>query len=250
MTTGAPARSVGRAGGRAEARYKSLQQVWWRRMRRRVVLALLIFLVVLVAPLLFLAVQTHKSAWWFDAGVMVGAAMAFWLAAKDSPPEHIERWRTGFQGEQLTAKALKKMPSEWTVLHDLDAGKRGNLDHVLVGPGGVFLLDSKLFVGRTAIEDGIVRVRRYEDPDLSYVADGLPQRMRALARQVHDQVKVAAKVSVWVQPLVVLWGEFDAGEIDDTGVTYLHGSRLREWVLGQPQRLPNTGVERVLRAVA
>jgi hypothetical protein len=106
---------------------------------------------------------------------MVGASMTFWLAARDSPPEHIERMRTGFQGEQMTAKALKKMPDGWSVLHDLDAGKRGNLDHIAVGPGGVFLLDSKWFVGSTSIEGGVVLCRRGPSPEDAVVGPPRPR---------------------------------------------------------------------------
>ena len=46
-----------------------------------------------------------------------------------------------------TAKALRGLEDEgWIVMHDLPAG-RGNIDHILVGPGGVFLLDSKRLDG-------------------------------------------------------------------------------------------------------
>lgn len=218
-------------------------------MRRRFLLVLGVACTLLTAPFLLLAAHFHKSGWWFDAGIMVGAAMAFWMIAKDSPPEHIERMRTGYQGEQMTAKALKRLPAGWTVLHDLDAGRRGNLDHIAVGPGGVFLLDSKWFVGETTVETGIVRVRRYEDAELTYIAEGLPQRMRSLARHVHDEVREKVRMSVWVTPVVVLWGGYEAQVEEVEGVAYIHGERLNDWLRSRPTRLPPQATARVTAAL-
>jgi Nuclease-related domain len=79
----------------------------------------------------------------FVAGVVVGAlfGMAVWIW--DQPPNFIENWRQGRDGERATAKELRTLRSEgWSVRHDLE-DKYGNLDHVVVGPGGVFLLDTK-----------------------------------------------------------------------------------------------------------
>jgi hypothetical protein len=242
--------ATGRAGGSAEAQYKNLHNAWWTRMRRRVRLLMLVGVGLFILPALVVAFWLNRPIWWFDAGVFAGALACMVVGLKESPPEHIERLRTGFQGEQLTAKALRGLAPEWTVLHDLDAGPgRGNLDHVVVSPAGVFLLDSKWFVGETTVISGVVRVTRYEDADLTYVAEGLPRRMRSLARRVHDQVRSATKVSVWVTPVVVFWGQFAVGVVEDGGVTYVHGERLREWLSKQPARLPSAAMSRVTTAL-
>lgn len=47
--------------------------------------------------------------------------------------------------EEATARALVGLPAEWTVLHDVTwPGRRhADVDHVVVGPGGVFVIDSR-----------------------------------------------------------------------------------------------------------
>jgi len=56
------------------------------------------------------------------------------------------------EGEKATAKALRGLvKSGWTLLNDVDWG-RGNIDHVLVGPAGVFLLETKKEVVPFAVE--------------------------------------------------------------------------------------------------
>ncbi len=43
------------------------------------------------------------------------------------------------------------MGRDWHVLHDIYLG-RGNIDHVVVGPGGVYAVETKSHRGRIAVE--------------------------------------------------------------------------------------------------
>jgi hypothetical protein len=58
-------------------------------------------------------------------------------------------WRRGARGERRTARRLRPLVrAGWTVLHDLAIpGSRANGDHLLIGPPGVFLVDSKAWHG-------------------------------------------------------------------------------------------------------
>ncbi|HET7475922.1 MAG TPA: nuclease-related domain-containing protein [Dermatophilaceae bacterium] len=53
-------------------------------------------------------------------------------------------WRIGAAGEQAVASQLAKLGSEWRVLHSVEVGDRGSdIDHLLVGPGGVLTVNAK-----------------------------------------------------------------------------------------------------------
>ena len=59
-------------------------------------------------------------------------------------------WRVGSKGEELVGKELEKLGPAWTVVHDVPVGDRGaNIDHVVVGPGGVFTVNAKMHVGKS-----------------------------------------------------------------------------------------------------
>jgi len=69
-------------------------------------------------------------------------------------------WEQGAAGERATADVLSGLPStEWTVFHDLPwPGRRyANVDHVVVGPPGVFVIDSKNWSGAITVKDQILR---------------------------------------------------------------------------------------------
>lgn len=71
-----------------------------------------------------------------------------------------ELWERGAEGERRTATALSQLPKEsWTVFHDLRwPGRRfANVDHVVVGPPGVFVIDSKNWSGSITVSDKVLR---------------------------------------------------------------------------------------------
>ena len=69
-------------------------------------------------------------------------------------------WERGADGEEATANALAQLPKEtWTVLHDGKWPGRpyANVDHIVVGPPGVFVIDSKNWSGQVAVKEGVLR---------------------------------------------------------------------------------------------
>ncbi|MCW4016910.1 MAG: NERD domain-containing protein [Candidatus Bathyarchaeota archaeon] len=52
-------------------------------------------------------------------------------------------WRYGAKGEERVAKCLKSLKGRYNVIHDVELGKRGDVDHVVVGPNGVFVIETK-----------------------------------------------------------------------------------------------------------
>ena len=61
------------------------------------------------------------------------------------PARSAGRWAAGAAGERRTAAGLDGLERDgWTVLHDVRLpGRRWNLDHVLIGPGGVVVVETK-----------------------------------------------------------------------------------------------------------
>lgn len=63
-----------------------------------------------------------------------------WLMRKTDS----EAWRRGALGERIVGKRLARLPDSWKVLHSVPVGTQGSdIDHVIVGPGGVFTVNTK-----------------------------------------------------------------------------------------------------------
>src|SRR6266540_3710340 len=77
------------------------------------------------------------------AAGLVGWRLRFRISAETAA------WHRGARGERRTARHLRKLVrAGWTVLHDVSIpGNRANGDHLLIGPPGMFLVDSKAWHG-------------------------------------------------------------------------------------------------------
>jgi Nuclease-related domain len=142
--------SVGRPGGAAQARWRQLRAAewaaWTRTLPWRAAATLGIGaaggqLGYLLAPRLGLVL-----------GVLA-AVVAGWRLRFRPSPEAVA-WRRGAAGERCTARLLDPLERHgWAVLHDLAVpGSAANLDHLAIGPGGVFVIDSKQYRGRLRLD--------------------------------------------------------------------------------------------------
>ena len=214
-------------------------------MRPRLALALLLVLSPVV-PAVWLGGAAVDLLAVFYAGAMVGMLMWVW----DAPPEHIERWRRGAEGERRTAKQLRGVERDgWTVRHDIQRG-RSNWDHVVVGAAGVFLIDTKNLLGEAEVLPAGLTVRRHEAPEDAWSFSALPGFMRAAAVDLKRVIEASSGHRVWVTPVVVVWPTLDGGVVEQDGVTYVAGPVLRDWLLGRAPRLRDDVAESVGGAVA
>ena len=176
------------------------------------------------------------GVWAWLAGALFGATYALWLVAKDDVPKHIENWRTGAEGERMTEKELRPLANEgWYVAHDLE-GRFGNVDHVVIGPAGVFILDSKRWGGSVTVQDGVPTVTPVDNPDAAWSKPRLAGKMRGLCAANSEAVRSLAKIKRWIQPVVVLWSPFEAGVVESAGVYFIHGDHLADWLRSRPSQ--------------
>jgi hypothetical protein len=62
------------------------------------------------------------------------------------------RWQRGAEGERSVGAILDAMFGEgWHVIHDASLG-HGNIDHVALGPGGVFAIETKSHGGKIGVD--------------------------------------------------------------------------------------------------
>jgi hypothetical protein len=183
----------------------------------------------------------------FTAGLLAGGVFTLYLWVRDDPPEHVRRHGVGAGGERATEKALKPLLREgWHVVHDIDTG-RGNRDHVLVGPPGVFLLDSKKPGGSAAVEGDTVRVERLDDERDSYLLPKLAAGMRGEAARLHREILAGAGVKAWVTAVVVLWCPFDSRVVEGDKIVFVHGDELTAWLRARPARYGEQFISDVIR---
>jgi hypothetical protein len=107
-------------------------------------------------------------------GVRLGGV----IVALTNEPQSTRAWATGAHGEELLGATLAGVPGI-VVLNDRRVpGTKTNIDHVVIGPAGVFVIDAKRYAGRIGIHNkgGLFRsdYRLYVGRrDCSALADGV-----------------------------------------------------------------------------
>ena len=216
------------AGHSADTRFREGLAAW--RKGRRKTFAILGGVLIGPAAIAWLAApEPWSTIALFIAGMFFGTLAFAW----DSPPEFIESWRRGAEGERRSAKALRPLVKHgWTVIHDVP-GRYGNRDHVLVGPPGVFLLDTKNVRGVGGVEDGLLTVRRPEDERATYQFSRLARAITGASAGLHEELASRIQVPrLWVHPVVVVWPVFEGEPQMVDRVTYVGGNRVADWLVG------------------
>lgn len=133
-----------------------------------------------------------------------------------------DRWSRGAQGERTVGAILEGLGPGWHVLHDVCLGK-GNIDHVLVGPGGTFTIETKANRGRIDID----------------AVDA------AMTRQAYAERKALERVTgLEVEALLVFSEAWIAGSVPARrrGVVVLPARMLSDFLTRRPPALDGTEV--------
>ncbi|HVF75376.1 MAG TPA: nuclease-related domain-containing protein [Acidimicrobiales bacterium] len=98
-----------------------------------------------------------------EAGLSAREQAARMRAKARRLEEAADRYQQGAAGEEATARLLARLDqSRFRVFHDLRLpGSRANVDHVVVGPTGLFVVDSKNYTSRVSVNKDTLWCGRY-----------------------------------------------------------------------------------------
>jgi hypothetical protein len=224
--------SVGRPGGSAQARWRRARAAEWAAWTRTMPWRIGVILGVGVGGGVLGSLLAPRL------GLLLGglAAVAAGWGLRFRPSPDAIAWRRGAAGERRTARLLGQLERhEWAVLHDLAVpGSRANLDHLVIGPGGIFVIDSKQYRGRLQLDpSGRLWHGRYP----------LAPSLQAVSFEADQAAQVLPDPGVVVLPIVAVHGaQVPWGKVVVDGVPVVPARRLPSML----RRLPAVlGPERV-----
>lgn len=107
-------------------------------------------------------------------------------------------WYKGALGEIAVGQILERLGPEWTVLHAVPVGVgTSDIDHVLIGPGGVFTLNTKNHTGQSVWVAGrTLMVSGKKQRHLYNASHEAARAAKLLTREVNAAVAVTGVVVV------------------------------------------------------
>lgn len=170
------------------------------------------------------------------------------LGRMDELERQRERMLSGAAGEKRVGLILEGLPDEFHVINDLPIG-RGNLDHVVVGPTGVYVIETKNWRGVIRADSNGELTWNGEVLKTAYVGDSVG---RAVA--MRDKVCVLApEVEAYFQAVLVFTSAWVGVKFGDTGKAHcMRDNRLRRYLLEGKgrKRLAKAEVESIAKAFA
>ena len=180
---------------------------------------------------------TERAAWTrsltWRAPLVAAAGLVGWRL-RFRPSSQARAWQRGAAGERHTARLLDRLGRDGYVsFHDLAMPHSpANLDHLVLGPSGVFVIDSKQWRGQVhQSSDGLIWHNHY--------------RLDRTLTTIRWQAETLGRLlGVPVAPLVCVHdAHIQHGGLNAQGVAIVPATLLRS-ALGYDQVLSDTDIER------
>ncbi|WP_273000884.1 nuclease-related domain-containing protein [Hydrogenibacillus schlegelii] len=215
-----------------------------RKMAKKRALILYGFLLACLAAGVLLLLLAPKSPFAIGAGIGCVLAVSMILKSKkDNPDGLIDRALQGARGEERVETILSTLPDTYDVFHDLPCPV-GNIDHIVVGPTGIFVIETKSHRGEITVSS-----------DGSLLRDGRPLEKNVVS-QVWRQTMWLKEIlesrlghSVFIHPFLVFVNGFVQVYRPVQGVTVLPGKWLAETITKKPSRLTEQQVSEIKQSL-
>jgi Nuclease-related domain. len=205
--------------------------------------------VIVFAPVtfwcLFLVTQLQESnatlrrpAFWLSFAIIFTILSAIWFMRLFPIARRLNR---GERGELHVADVLEELRMDgYKPVHDI-VGNGFNIDHVIVGPGGVFAIETKYRSGK-----GQITFRNGE----TLLVGGFPEEKNCL-KQARGSAKAVSHLIAencarreWVTPIVVFVGDWKIrNEWRDTDARVFTPDGLSRYIRNQQPRLTCKEIE-------
>jgi len=162
--------------------------------------------------------------------------------------KRIRNLRLGLLGEMVVGQILETLRAHgYTVLHDIPE-RAYNIDHVLIGPAGVFVIETKTrskpighdakveYDGQRLLVDGLA-------PDRDPI-----KQVKASCDRVREIIQAATELRPFVRPVVLYPGWYVVSTPRDQDVWVLNPLNLPSFVVHERMRLKDEEI-RLLTAI-
>lgn len=177
---------------------------------------------------------------WIAIIFAAGAAFYFWPNRQTT-----DAYLIGAVGEERVGRELAKLPHGYYVFHDIKIpGSKANIDHLVIGPTGVFIVETKAVTGKVTLQAGSVylngRKRNYVE-----------QAWREAVAVQKSISELAANQALDVHPLLCFTrAELPIFQTDIEGVALLGPKGVRRHISKSQATLAEEHVAEIVTAAS
>lgn len=210
------------------------------RLKRRAALPLIVGTAVIVMWGTFLALQAFGMAVASTSAVLVGAGFALMLFRL--PFESLV-WAKGAEGERRAAAYIEPLlEGGFVVLYNrLIPGIKADIDSLVIGPTGVFPIETKNWSGKVEVRNDRLFVGAH---DRTWVVQQVYREALAVQVALGEEL---TKERITVTPVICAIGGASSFDRVISGVYVTDGKGLARLLTKRPQILDDEAVQRIAR---
>ncbi|MDQ4124431.1 MAG: NERD domain-containing protein [Actinomycetota bacterium] len=168
--------------------------------------------------------------------------LRFFASLFPGPRGAAASWEKGAEGEEAVARKLGKLPRDyWITLHDVPLGTRGrNVDHLVIGTGGVFSVNAKNLSGKVLVKTNAFLVGGFPEPHLRVARDE--------GERVSQRLSAVVGTPVPVDPVIVVMSPELRIDSQPDGVRVLALGDVTRWFQERGPILDRPAASRIYEA--
>jgi hypothetical protein len=208
------------------------------RLKRRALLPLAVGIAIVLVALAFVAALPTGKPWIWIAPVVV---VVVWMLALLRLPFESLVWAKGIEGERRVAEALEPLEQEgFRFLYNRRIPlARGDIDCVVIGSSGVFVIETKNWGGRASVRNNLLLIGT---ADRSWVVDQIFRESMAVQIALADEMN---RHRMTVVPVVCVVGGISGSERAVSGVQLLEPNSIARWIRERPPVLDAEAIKRI-----
>ena len=182
------------------------------------------------------------------SGVVVAGAGAWWI---NRFMHKRANYVLGFFGERAVGEEINQLMLDGChVFHDFPADPKWNIDHIIVAPSGVYVVETKTRRKRKALKGNPDHIINFDGnqlifPHAEQSRYGLDQA-RDNAKWLSGHLSSATGEKVWVEPILTFPGWMINRQSNNAAVHVLNPKEIAKVVLSRPARLTAQGIKQII----
>jgi len=145
-------------------------------------------------------------------------------------------YHKGIIGEKIVAGTLRRLSDEYYVVHDVKLEPAsGNIDHIVFGPNGIFVIETKNYSGLVKCYGDTWYQAKEDSRGVEIKSPSV--QVKNNARQLHGFLETRFSGGYFVNPLLVFTSRFLKVELKDCRVQVVKANKLVQAIEEHVQEL-------------
>ena len=149
----------------------------------------------------------------------------------------VQSWASRAEGRHRTGLALRSLDSAaWRIARHVRLPDGSLVDHLVTGPPGAYLLDSRAWRGVVTVDHKGATITPDGRPEAAWTARGQHSSLAPAAAALGRIPSASGDRVPAPRAVVVVWATFPERLALSGGITYVAGDHLVAWISDQARR--------------